>query len=99
MITFVLRYVIPIRFERIGKQVACAVLVKPVQFRNSAHENASQHQTDNLLRVMLCINQRQGRPPRAPEHVPSIDSQMLAKRLQIGNRRLRVVVLQFSVGS
>ena len=69
-----------------------------MQFGSAAHENAAKHQTEDAVRVMLCVNEREGGAPRAPEHVPSFNAQVVAQRLDVANRSVGVVVLQFSIG-
>ena len=54
------RNVIAIGFKRIRENVACTVLIEPVQFRFAAHENTSKHQTPHPFRMVLSINQCEG---------------------------------------
>ena len=80
-----------------GKDERRAVLVEPVHFALRAREDAAQDQCAHALGMCLRIGERQRRAPRAAEHEPVLDAEALAQRLDVGDKVLRRVGLQFGV--
>ena len=60
MASLVFGNVIAVGLKGVGEDVACTVLIEPMQLRGSAHENPSEHQTQHSLGMVLCIDERQG---------------------------------------
>jgi hypothetical protein len=76
---------------RFGKYARHAVH-EPVDLRSRREEHAAQHETEHAIRMRLRVQEREGRPPRAAEQQPLVDSEMLAQPLDVVDQmRGRVV--------
>ena len=81
----------------VRKDRVAALLVEPFQFPAPQHEDAAQDEFGDPVGMGLRIGQRQRRPPRAAEHLPAVDLQVLAHALDVGNEMPGRVVGQFGM--
>src|SRR4051812_16517718 len=83
IVTFSLGNLRGVSFPDVGKDLAGPVLVEPLQLLLSDEEYAPQNELGHRLWMLLRIGQGQSAAPRAAEHLPFFDVQMLAQRLHI----------------
>jgi hypothetical protein len=63
-----------------------------VQLARPEQEDAAQHQLAHHFRVTLRVGERQRAAPRAAEHLPAADREVLAQRLDVRDQVPRGVV-------
>ncbi|CAI8282882.1 MAG: Uncharacterised protein [Euryarchaeota archaeon UBA443] len=51
--------VLLIRFKGIGKDMACSILIEPMQFRTSTHEDTSKNKRTYSFRMFDSVNERE----------------------------------------
>src|SRR5438552_7254124 len=68
----------------LGGEAAHAVQ-EPVDLAGAAEEDAAQHQAAAALGMGLGVGERQRAAPRAAEHQPALDAEMLAQPLDVGD--------------
>jgi hypothetical protein len=81
--TLVLRDYAGVILECVGKNPARSLLIEPFELRAPQGEDASEHELGHSLGVSLGIGERQGRAPRAAEHLPALDGEVLAQPLDV----------------
>ena len=79
---------------RVGEEAARAVLVEPVDLALAQQEDAAQHQLGHALGVRLRVGERERAAPRAAEHLPALDAEVLAQPLDVGDEVPGGVVLE-----
>ena len=77
---------------------AAALLIEPDQLGTPQQEDAAQHKLGHARGMTLCVREGQCAAPRAAEHLPALDLQVLAHALQVGNQVPGRVLLNASVG-
>ena len=80
-----------------GRCAGAAVLVEPVELPAAQQEDAAQHELGHALRVRLGVGERERRAPRAAEHLPALDAEVLAQRLDVGDEVPGRVVVEARV--
>src|SRR5262245_49145813 len=80
--------------EGLGENPATAFLVEPFELGAAQGEDASEHKLGHALRVGLGVSERERRTPRAAEHLPAFDPEMLAQPLDIVNEMPRRVLVE-----
>ena len=87
---FCLRYA---RDERppLHREEAANAVVQPVDLRPARGGDADEDHIRNSLRVCLRVRDRQRRPPRAAVQAPTVDAEMFAKPLHVGDQVLGCV--------
>jgi len=78
---------------RLREQRAQAV-EKPLDLAPAAQEHAAQYEARTTLGVRFAIGQRKRAAPRAAEHEPALDPEMLAQPLDVGHEMQCGVVAQ-----
>src|SRR2546421_12346471 len=74
------------RLERIGKQHAGAALIKPFELPAPEQKDAAQHQLTDAVRMRLGVSQAERAAPRATEHLPALDAEVLAQLFDVGHQ-------------
>ncbi len=65
----------------------------------AAHaEHAAPGHGQRAVGVRLGVGEQQGRAPRAAGHVPLLEAQMLAQPVEVGDQKVRVVVVDAGIG-
>ena len=74
-----------IMLPRVGKDLARALLIEPVELAPAQQEDAAQDERRAAIRVRLGVGKRQGAAPAPAEHDPPVDAEMLAQLLDVGD--------------
>ena len=69
--------------KRIGEDPAASLLIEPFELASPQREDASEHERGHAVGMRLGIGERERRPPRAAEHLPALDAEMLAQTLDV----------------
>ena len=82
---------------RVGKEVARAVLVEPIQLGGGRAEDAAQDQAADTLGMRLRVGQRQRAAPRATKEHPTLNADELAQPLDVGDQVPGRILAQIGV--
>jgi hypothetical protein len=73
--------------ERIGEEPArAAFLVEPLELAAAQREDAAQDHLADAIGVLLRVRERERAAPRAAEHLPALDAEVLAQRFHVGDQ-------------
>src|SRR5690606_13999853 len=88
-----------IRLERVREDQARAALVEPLELPAPEQEDAAQHELAHAPGVLLGVGERERATPRAAEHLPALDPELLPERLDVRDEVPGRVVDERGVGT